>query len=86
MTQDGTAHDNSTDGRTSSRPRRRRLFLRSGQLLMVAGVLIAVAHWLGHLDPVTAAHPPVWVELLVNYPVAAVVVIIGANLSSHKPK
>ena len=53
---------------------------------MIVGVLIAVAHWLGHLDPVTAAHPPVWVELLVNYPVAGVVVIIGANLSSHKPK
>lgn len=53
---------------------------------MIVGVLIAVAHWLGHLDPATVTHPSVWVELLVNYPVGAVVVIIGANLSSHKPK
>ncbi|MCI4658442.1 hypothetical protein [Cryobacterium zhongshanensis] len=81
MTPDSAAPDAS-----ARLKRQRRLFLRSGQLLMIVGVLIAVAHWLGHLDPVTATHPPVWVELLVNYPVAAVVVIIGANLSSHKPK
>ncbi|TFC30804.1 hypothetical protein E3O55_07430 [Cryobacterium sp. MDB1-18-2] len=81
MTPDSTAQD-----RSDSLKRRRRLFLRSGQLVMVAGVLIAVTHWLGHLDPATVTHPPVWIELLVNYPVAAVVVIIGANLSSHKPK
>jgi hypothetical protein len=66
--------------------RRRRLYLRSGQVLMLIGALIAVVHWLGHLGPASIMHPPLWLDLSVNYPVAAVLIIIGANLSAHKPK
>ncbi|MES2093667.1 MAG: hypothetical protein V4531_07635 [Actinomycetota bacterium] len=64
--------------------RRRRRFLRSGQALMIVGALVAIVHWLTHLEAFGPGQPPGWVDLAVGYPTAAVLILAGAILSSKK--
>jgi hypothetical protein len=64
--------------------RRRRIFLRSGQALMIVGAVVAIVHWLTHLEAFGPGQPPGWLDLAVGYPTAAVLILVGAILSSKK--
>ena len=64
--------------------RRRRKFLRIGQALMALGALVAVSHWLAHLEAFGPGQPPGWLDLVAGYPTGAVLIVAGAILASKK--
>jgi hypothetical protein len=68
-----------------SRYRRRRIFLRTGQAIMLIGVAVAITHWLAHLEAFGPAQPEGWIDLVAGYPMAMLLVIFGAVVSSRKP-
>lgn len=57
--------------------RRKRRIIRTGQVLMVLGVVVAVVHVLAHLG-MFGGQPSGLVDLLAGYPMAAVLVMVGA--------
>ncbi|MEO6712000.1 MAG: hypothetical protein ABIM89_01065 [Mycobacteriales bacterium] len=59
------------------RERKRRL-LRVGQVLMVAGALMAVIHMLAHLRMLGDQEPSGLVDLLAGYPMAGLILLLGA--------
>jgi len=65
------------------RYRRHRRFVRIGQVLMLIGLLVAVQHWLAHLG-IYGAQPPGWIDLVAGYPIAAVLILIGAMTAGNK--
>ncbi len=65
---------------------RRRLFLRIGQAIMVAGGIMGLVHWLTHLEAFGPEQPPLLLDLAIGYPMAALLLILGGVLSSRKPK
>ncbi len=67
-----------------SRYRRRRLFLRAGQAVMLIGGAVAIVHWLAHLEAFGPAQPEGWIDLVAGYPMAMLLLILGASLSSRK--
>ncbi len=71
-----------TDG--DQKWRRRRLFLRTGQAIMIAGGLILIVHWLVHLEVFGAQQPPLIVDLAAGYPAGFLVFIVGAIVASRK--
>ena len=64
--------------------RRRQKFLRTGQALMVIGALVAITHWLAHLEAFGPGQPPGWLDLVAGYPTGAVFIVVGAILASKK--
>ena len=64
--------------------RRRQKFLRTGQALMVIGALIAITHWLAHLEAFGPGQPPGWLDLVAGYPTGAVFIVVGSILASKK--
>lgn len=66
--------------------RRGRIYVRTGQVLMVAGALIAVVHWLTHIEAFGPGQPPGWLDLAAGYPMGAVLLIAGAIIAGRKPK
>lgn len=62
--------------------RRRRRLVRAGQILMAAGVLIVLTHWLGHLGAF-GGQPSSLADLVVGYPTGAVMFLIGAVLAGQ---
>ncbi|GAA1727212.1 hypothetical protein [Microcella frigidaquae] len=65
---------------------RRRLYLRVGQVIMVAGGIMAVVHWLTHLEAFGPEQPPLWLDLAVGYPMAMLLLVLGGVVASRKPK
>ncbi|MER3386340.1 MAG: hypothetical protein RIA38_08865 [Microcella pacifica] len=65
---------------------RRRLFLRIGQAIMVAGGIMGLVHWLTHLEAFGSEQPPLLVDLAIGYPMAALLLILGGVVASRKPK
>lgn len=65
--------------------RLRRRFLRAGQAVMVIGALIAIIHWLSHLEAFGPGQPEGWIDLVAGYPMAMLLMIVGAVVSSRKP-
>ncbi|MEO6200754.1 MAG: hypothetical protein ABIX44_06270 [Cryobacterium sp.] len=63
-----------------------RIYLRTGQLLMIVGALIAVVHWLAHIEAFGPAQPAVWLDVVAGYPAGAVLLIAGAILAGKKAK
>ncbi|MDP3208822.1 MAG: hypothetical protein Q8M65_06710 [Rhodoglobus sp.] len=61
-----------------------RRVVRTGQALMVVGALVAVSHWLAHLEAFGPGQPPGWLDLVAGYPTGAIVLIIGAVLAGRK--
>ena len=64
--------------------RRRRLYLRTGQAIMIAGGLILTVHWLTHIEVFGAQQPPLIVDFLAGYPAGFLVFIFGAIVASRK--
>ena len=64
--------------------RRRRRFLRAGQVLMLTGAVIALIHWLTHLEAFGPGQPPGWLDLAAGYPIGAILILAGAILSGKK--
>lgn len=65
--------------------RRRRIFLRTGQAIMAVGAVVAVVHWLAHLEAFGPAQPEGWIDLVAGYPMGLLLIIVGAIVSSRKP-
>lgn len=64
--------------------RRHRILVRLGQILMIAGALVAAIHWLAHLEAFGPGQPPGWVDLVAGYPAGVVLLVIGAILAGRK--
>lgn len=52
---------------------------------MVIGAAVAITHWLAHLEAFGPAQPEGWIDLVAGYPMAMLLVIFGAVVSSRKP-
>ena len=64
-----------------------RRLVRIGQAVMLAGVLVAVSHWLAHLEAFGPGQPPGWLDLAAGYPMGAILLIVGAMLAGReRPK
>lgn len=61
--------------------RRLRQKIRVGQVAMVLGALVAASHWLAHLLIVEG--PPGIQDVLVGYPTAAVLILVGAFMAGQ---
>ncbi|GGR17242.1 hypothetical protein ACFOE1_07740 [Agromyces mediolanus] len=66
------------------RYRRRQRFLRIGQAVMALGFLVALIHWLAHLEAFGPAQPEGWIDLVAGYPMGALLLVAGAILASRK--
>jgi len=64
--------------------RRKRILVRAGQVLMVVGVLLALEHAAAHLGIFGGQQPPLLIDLLLGWPLAAVLVMIGAILAGQR--
>lgn len=64
--------------------RRRRIFLRTGQAIMIAGGLILLIHWLTHLEVFGPQQPPFILDMLVGYPAGFLIFIAGAVVASRR--
>ncbi len=65
---------------------RRRVYLRVGQAIMLAGGIMALIHWLTHLEVFGPDQPPLLIDLAIGYPMAALLLIFGAIIASRKPR
>ncbi|MGY4544471.1 hypothetical protein ACVWY0_004416 [Arthrobacter sp. UYNi723] len=65
-----------------SRYRRHRRFVRIGQVLMAAGALVAISHWIAHLAA-TGQGPSITQDIFIGYPTGAVLILIGAILAGR---
>jgi hypothetical protein len=65
--------------------RRHRRFVRLGQALMLSGLLVALTHWLAHLEAFGPGQPPGWMDLASGYPTATVLLLAGAILAGRRP-
>ncbi len=63
---------------------RRRVNLRVGQIIMIIGAGMGVVHWLTHLEAFGPEQPPLLLDLLVGYPMAALLLILGGVVASRK--
>lgn len=75
----------SRDEHIQEQYRRRRRYVRIGQLVMLVGALIVAQHWLTHIGAF-GAQPPLWADLAAGYPMGVALLIVGAVLTARKPK
>ncbi|MET3948313.1 hypothetical protein ABIB49_003034 [Arthrobacter sp. UYCu512] len=66
--------------------RRHRRLVRIGQVLMAAGALVAISHWIAHLAP-TGQGPGITEDIFIGYPTGGVLILIGAVIAGRtEPK
>ncbi|WP_255577286.1 hypothetical protein [Cryobacterium inferilacus] len=63
---------------------RKRRFVRIGQLLMIAGVLVAAVHWLAHIEAFGPQQPALWLDIVAGYPMGAALLIIGGIVAGRE--
>ena len=63
---------------------RKRRFVRIGQALMLAGVLVAVVHWLAHIEAFGPQQPALWLDLVAGYPMGGVLLITGGIIAGRE--
>ena len=51
---------------------------------MLAGVVVGIVHWLTHLEAFGPEQPPLWLDLVAGYPMAAVLLIAGGIVAGKK--
>ncbi|MCQ9164164.1 hypothetical protein [Arthrobacter sp. STN4] len=61
--------------------RHHRRLVRIGQAIMVLGLLVGISHWIAHFA--VPGGPPGIQDLLIGYPTAAAVLIVGAVLAGR---
>ena len=67
---------------SQSRYRRHRRLVRTGQVLMAIGALVAIAHWIAHLAP--AGQGPSTIEdIFIGYPTGALLLLAGAVIAGR---
>jgi hypothetical protein len=66
-----------------ARYRRKRRIIRSGQVLMAVGVVIAVVHLLAHMEAF-GGQPSGFVDLVAGYPIAALIFFAGAVAAGQR--
>ena len=64
--------------------RRKGILIRAGQILMVAAALLALEHVAAHLGAFGQQQPPLLIDLLAGWPLAAVLFMIGAMLAGQR--
>ena len=67
---------------SESHYRRHRRLVRIGQVLMAAGALVAISHWIAHLAA-TGQGPSITEDIFVGYPTGGVLILIGAILAGR---
>jgi len=75
-------HKPKTADRPDSAFRRHRRLVRIGQVLMAAGALVVVWHWILHLEP-TGQAPSVALDIVAGYPAGGLLILIGAILAGR---
>jgi hypothetical protein len=58
--------------------------IRIGQFLMLAAALLALEHAGAHLGAFGAKQPPLLLDLLAGWPLAAVLFMVGAILAGQR--
>ncbi|TDW28870.1 hypothetical protein [Cryobacterium psychrophilum] len=66
--------------------RRGRIYVRTGQVLMIVGALVAIVHWLAHIEAFGPTQPELWLDAAAGYPMGAMLLISGAIIAGQKPK
>ena len=61
-----------------------RRLVRLGQVLVVVGALVAITHWLSHLEAFGPGQPPGWVDLVAGYPMGGLLLVAGLILTGRK--
>jgi hypothetical protein len=64
--------------------RRKRVLFRTGQVLMIAAVLLALEHVAAHLGAFGSQQPPLLIDLVAGWPLAGVLLIMGAMLAGQR--
>jgi len=67
---------------SDARYRRHRRLVRIGQVLMAAGALVAISHWIAHLAA-TGQGPSITEDIFIGYPTGGVLLLIGAVLAGR---
>jgi hypothetical protein len=67
---------------SSSHHRRHRRLVRIGQVLMAAGALVAISHWIAHLAP-TGQGPSTAEDIFIGYPAGGLLILIGAIVAGR---
>lgn len=62
--------------------RRHRRIVRLGQAIMAAGALVAISHWIAHLQPPEQG-PGITEDIFIGYPTGALLFLIGAILAGR---
>lgn len=65
--------------------RRQRRALRIGQIIMMVGLIVAIVHWLAHIEAFGPGQPEGWLDLVAGYPMGALLLVIGGVIASRKP-
>ncbi|MCW3767226.1 MULTISPECIES: hypothetical protein [Paenarthrobacter] len=65
-----------------ARYRRHRRLVRIGQLVMAAGAVVAIWHWILHLEP-SGQGPSLALDIYAGYPTAAALFLAGALLAGR---
>lgn len=75
-------HKPKTAADSESNYRRHRRLVRIGQILMAAGALVAISHWIAHLEP-SGQGPSITADIFIGYPTGGVLILIGAVLAGR---
>jgi hypothetical protein len=61
-----------------------RRLVRTGQVLMIVGAIVAATHWLAHLEAFGPGQPPGWLDLVAGYPTGLLLLVAGAIMAGRK--
>lgn len=63
---------------------RKRRYVRIGQVLMLAGVLVALVHWLAHIEAFGPQQPALWLDVVAGYPMGGVLLVVGGIVAGRE--
>ncbi|PVZ60880.1 hypothetical protein [Arthrobacter sp. H-02-3] len=75
-------HKPKAEADSESNYRRHRQLVRIGQILMAAGALVAISHWIAHLAP-AGQGPSITQDIFLGYPAGGLLILIGAVLAGR---
>jgi hypothetical protein len=61
-----------------------RRLVRVGQALMIIGAVVAIIHWLAHLEAFGPGQPAGWLDFAAGYPTGGLIIVLGAILAGRK--
>ena len=79
-----TQADRRREQRLAQLYRRHRLLVRSGVVLMVVGVLLALQHAAAHLGAFGPSQPPLFIDMVAGWPLAALLFLAGVVLAGRR--